>query len=163
MAKRSRLLSVIDRGASRRDERGYVLILTALILIPLLLISAMAVDYGAWYTSGSRMQRAADAAALAGVVWLPDLTTAFTPHADLTHRIDVRPHLDAKVAALRAHASQGSGGGSVRTVALLVRLPRPIRRLVLGTEWFREVGRTPDGRLLDDLFGTLTTKRERTL
>jgi hypothetical protein len=38
----------------------------------------MAVDYGAWYTEGSRMQRAADAAALAGVVWLPDLATATT-------------------------------------------------------------------------------------
>ena len=95
--------------------------------------------------------------------WLPDLTPAFTPHADLTHRIDVRPHLDAKVAALRAHASQGSGGGSVRTLALLTRLPGPIRRRVLGTEWFREVGRAPDGRLLDDLFGTLTTNREWTL
>ncbi len=51
----------------------------------------------------------------------------------------------------------------MRTLALLTRLPGPIRRRVLGTEWFREVGRAPDGRLLDDLFGTLTTNREWTL
>jgi len=75
---RTRLLSVIDRDSRRKDEHGYVLVLTAMILIPLLLISAMAVDYGAWYTDGARMQRAADAAALAGVVWLPDLGTATT-------------------------------------------------------------------------------------
>ncbi len=78
MTARTRIISVLDRNARRRDEHGYVLVLTAMLLIPLLLISAMAVDYGAWYTDGSRMQRAADAAALAGVVWLPDLTTATT-------------------------------------------------------------------------------------
>lgn len=63
---------------ARRDEGGYVLALTAMVIIPLLVISAMAVDFGAWYTQGSRMQRAADAAALAGVVWLPDLAEATT-------------------------------------------------------------------------------------
>lgn len=61
---------------TRRNERGYVLALTGLIIIPLLVISAMAVDFGGWYTQGSRMQKAADAAALAGVVWLPDLADA---------------------------------------------------------------------------------------
>jgi Flp pilus assembly protein TadG len=76
MTRRARLLSAFDRRARRRDEHGYVLALTALVLLPLLLISAMAVDFGAWYTQGSRMQKAADAAALAGVVWLPDLTEA---------------------------------------------------------------------------------------
>jgi LmbE family N-acetylglucosaminyl deacetylase len=86
--------------------------------------------------------------------WLPDLTDAFTPHAELTHLVDVRPHLDAKVRSLGAHASQGSGGDSVRTLALLLRLPRRLRRRVLGTEWFREVGRVPDGRLLDDVFAS---------
>ncbi len=73
--------------AVREGEGGYVLVLTAMLLIPMLLISAMAVDYGAWYTEGSRMQRAADAAALAGVVWLPNLTTATTV-ADNTARAD---------------------------------------------------------------------------
>jgi Flp pilus assembly protein TadG len=78
MTRRSRVLSVFDGRARHRDEHGYVLAMTALVILPLLLISAMAVDFGGWYAQGSRMQRAADAAALAGVVWLPDLTTATT-------------------------------------------------------------------------------------
>ncbi len=76
MTRRARLLTVFDHHPRRRDEDGYVLALTALVILPLMLISAMAVDFGAWYTQGSRMQKAADAAALAGVVWLPDLTEA---------------------------------------------------------------------------------------
>jgi Flp pilus assembly protein TadG len=78
MTRRARLLTVFDRHARRRDEHGYVLALTALVILPLMLISAMAVDFGGWYTQGSRMQKAADAAALAGVVWLPDLAEATT-------------------------------------------------------------------------------------
>jgi LmbE family N-acetylglucosaminyl deacetylase len=71
----------------------------------------------------------------------------------LTHRVDVRRHLDAKRAALAAHASQ-STGASMRTVAVLLRLPSRIFRRVLGTEWFVEVGRAP-GPLCDDVFDSL--------
>lgn len=53
-------------------ERGYVLVLTAMLLVPLMLISALAVDVGSWYSRGLALQRAADAAALAGVVYLPN-------------------------------------------------------------------------------------------
>jgi LmbE family N-acetylglucosaminyl deacetylase len=71
---------------------------------------------------------------------LPGLTLPgddiFSSRAELTRRVDVRDHLDAKRAALAAHASQATGG--IRTVALLLRLPRPVARLVLGTEWFIE-------------------------
>lgn len=84
---------------------------------------------------------------------LPDVSLAYTARTELTHRVDVRDHLDAKCAALAAHASQATGGP--RTLSLLLRLPRPLRRLVLGHEWFREVGRIPDGVLLDDIFATL--------
>jgi Flp pilus assembly protein TadG len=63
-------------GGRRRDERGYVLALTALVLVPMLIIAAMAIDYGGWYAEGTKMQRAADAAALAGVVWLPNTNQA---------------------------------------------------------------------------------------
>jgi len=90
---------------------------------------------------------------------LPDLTNAFTPHRELTHRIDVGPHLDRKVAALRAHASQADSDEGLRTVALLLRLPGPLRRRVLGTEWFREVGRSPGSVPLDDVFATLRPLR----
>ena len=80
---------------------------------------------------------------------------SFVPRAELTHQVDVRRHLRAKRAALAAHASQATGGGSVRTVALLLRLPGPVLGLALGREWFRERGRpVPDG-LLDDVFASL--------
>ncbi len=96
--------------------------------------------------------------------WLPGVSglippsrfaASFVARADLTHRVDVRRHLGAKRAALAAHASQATGGGSVRTVALLLRLPKPVLGLALGREWFRERGRSPSGGLLDDVFASL--------
>lgn len=84
--------------------------------------------------------------------------SAYVPREDLTHRIDVRRHLDAKTAALAAHHSQTSGGGSVRTVALLLALPRPLLAPVLGLEWFRQVGSTAPRRGqrgCDDVFASL--------
>ncbi|GGO86865.1 hypothetical protein GCM10011584_10110 [Nocardioides phosphati] len=51
--------------------------------------------------------------------------------------VDVRDAVDAKRAALAAHASQATGG--VRTVRLLLALPGPLARRVLGREWFVEV------------------------
>ena len=86
---------------------------------------------------------------------LPDLGRAFTDRAELTHRVDVRRTLDAKRRSLRAHASQATGDGGARTVALLLRLPWPVRGRVLGHEWFREIGRTPTTPLLDDIFASL--------
>jgi hypothetical protein len=59
-----------------KGERGYVLALTAMLLIPLTVVTAFATDIGSWYAQGTRMQRAADAASLAGVVWMPDVATA---------------------------------------------------------------------------------------
>ena len=57
-------------------DAGYVLILVAFLSFPLLAIVGLATDVGTWYAEASRMQRAADAAALAGVVWLPDVPKA---------------------------------------------------------------------------------------
>lgn len=92
---------------------------------------------------------------LVGRPELPDLSAAYTDHDALTHRIDVRDFLDAKRSSMRAHASQASGDEGVRTLQLLLRLPRPVARQVLGREWFREVGRSPGGPLLDDIFASL--------
>ncbi len=61
----------------------------------------------------------------------------YTPRSGISLTVDVRDELHAKRAALRAHASQGGGG--VRTVAVLLGLPGPLARRVLGTEWFHEV------------------------
>ncbi len=52
-----------------RGEKGYILAMTGLLLIPLIGFTAMAVDVGAWYAQAAKMQRAADSAALAGVIW----------------------------------------------------------------------------------------------
>ena len=52
-------------------ERGAVLILTAAMLIVLMGAAAMGTDLGWLYLNGRRTQQAADAAALAGVVYLP--------------------------------------------------------------------------------------------
>ena len=78
---------------------------------------------------------------------------AFTPRRELTHRIDVTGHLDAKRAAMQAHASQATSDVGPRTLALLLRLPKPVFGLVLGHEWFRQRGRLP-GRS-GDLFSSL--------
>lgn len=86
---------------------------------------------------------------------LPDLNSAYTDHDALTHCVDVRGFLDAKRTAMRAHTSQASSNEGARTLDLLLRLPRPVARVVLGREWFREVGLVPAGPLLDDIFATL--------
>lgn len=72
---------------------------------------------------------------------LPGITlpvdNIYTARMDLSLTIDVRDQLTQKRAALAAHASQTGGG--VRTVAILLALPRPLARRILGTEWFLEV------------------------
>jgi hypothetical protein len=85
---------------------------------------------------------------------LARMRESYLPRPELTHRIDVRRYVGAKIQGLAAHASQQSGGSGFRTVTLLHRLPGPVARAVLGREWFREVGREPGGRLLDDLFAS---------
>lgn len=65
----------VRTGAAER-EGGYVLVMFAMLLIPLMLLVGLSIDVGSWYNRSSEMQKAADAAALAGVVWLPDETTA---------------------------------------------------------------------------------------
>ena len=65
-----------------------------------------------------------------------EFAEAWTPRTLITHRVDVRPAMTRKVAALRAHASQATADGTVRTLAVLTRLPGPLRSLLLGTEYY---------------------------
>ncbi len=65
----------------RGDERGFSLVLTALLLAALMGIAGLVVDLGSWQVEASRIQQAADAAALAAVVRLPDGETAATTRA----------------------------------------------------------------------------------
>ncbi len=76
----------LRRGAARtpwaqksRKERGVVLIWFALMLVVLLGFAGFAVDVANWWYQAERLQRAADAGAHAGVVYLPgDLPGATT-------------------------------------------------------------------------------------
>ena len=70
-----RSLVTTERG---RRDKGYILVQFALLLVPLLLMVGFSVDVGYWYNRASDIQKAADAAALAGVVWLPDVPEART-------------------------------------------------------------------------------------
>lgn len=86
------------------------------------------------------------------------LSTAYTAPGELTHRVDVRAYTGAKRAAMQAHVSQGEGADGARTLALLLRLPRPVFRRALGREWFVEHGRASAASgapLLDDIFASL--------
>ena len=64
---------------------------------------------------------------------------AWTPRAQITHRVNVRPFLAAKRAAQAAHASQASSDGGVRTLQILGALPGPLASMLLGTEFYVEV------------------------
>ena len=64
-------MKLMKRIYARADERGVALPFVALMLTLLIGMTALAVDLGWLYLNGSRVQRGADAAALAGVVHLP--------------------------------------------------------------------------------------------
>ena len=69
----------VRRLRSRRTEELGYLAVTIALLVPVVFIgcAAIAVDMSRWSVEAERVQRAADAAALAGVVWMPaDFTTA---------------------------------------------------------------------------------------
>lgn len=58
------------------DERGFILIMTGLLIIPIVAFTALAIDVSAWYSRATELQRGADAGSLAGVVWMPNLGKA---------------------------------------------------------------------------------------
>lgn len=82
----------------------------------------------------------------------------YSPRSSITHRVDVRAYLGAKRASMAAHVSQTSGGESVRTLAALLRLPGPLFRLALGTEWYVQEG-SGNGRVLAHPLAALRAKR----
>lgn len=57
-------------------DRGFTIVWSALLLTTLMLMAAFSVDVGSWYGRATQIQRGADAAALAGVVGMPNLTLA---------------------------------------------------------------------------------------
>ncbi|MEV4624018.1 PIG-L family deacetylase [Asanoa sp. NPDC049573] len=83
-----------------------------------------------------------------------ELDRAYSARSDITHRIPVHRYVSRKRASLRAHASQTAAkGGADRTLAALLRIPRPVYDLVAGWEWFID----PDhrGPVSRDIFAGL--------
>lgn len=90
--------------ARRRGDDGFVVVWTSLLLVVLMLMAAFAVDVGSWYSRAAQVQRAADAAALAGVVHMPGNFSAAERDARAEARrngfrhgtggitVDVQPH-----------------------------------------------------------------------
>lgn len=88
--------------------------------------------------------------------WSPErFVSSYTDPRRITHAVDVRRYSRAKRAAMAAHASQATADEGVRTLAVFLRLPGPLFRLVFGREWFVERGRRPGRQPLDDIFATL--------
>ena len=65
-----------------RSEKGAILPLAVLLLTVMIGFAGFGVDLGWWYSRSLQIQRAADAAALAAVVWMPDTARAQTAALD---------------------------------------------------------------------------------
>jgi LmbE family N-acetylglucosaminyl deacetylase len=61
---------------------------------------------------------------------------AYTPGSRITHRVNTRRFAGYKRASMSAHVSQAGGGESARTLAMLLKIPYPLYRIVFGTEWY---------------------------
>lgn len=71
----------------RDEEQGFFLVFFALMLVLLLGLAGLAVDFSNWTYQGQQEQKAADAAALAGAVYLPDdPPTAFATARDVASK-----------------------------------------------------------------------------
>src|SRR3954453_18883914 len=53
-------------------ERGFYMVWFALTFVPILGFAALALEYNRWTNLATRMQKAADAAALGGAVFMPE-------------------------------------------------------------------------------------------
>jgi hypothetical protein len=61
---------------ARRNEKGAILPMAALLMTVMIGFAGFGVDLGWWYSRAIQLQRAADAASLAAVVWMPDVVKA---------------------------------------------------------------------------------------
>ncbi|MFC7719789.1 PIG-L deacetylase family protein [Nonomuraea recticatena] len=73
--------------------------------------------------------------------------SAYTAGDQITHRVNVRKYAWQKRASMSAHVSQASGGEGDRTLAVLLKIPGPLYRLVFGTEWYVRRDLPPGTRL----------------
>jgi len=73
-----------DAGRLRRDQGGFVLPWMALMLLVLMAMAGFGVDVWNWWYTSQKVQRAADAGALAGVPFMPGNLNASNPSATST-------------------------------------------------------------------------------
>jgi hypothetical protein len=71
-----------------------VVAFTALLLLPLVAFTGLAVDLGAWHARAAHLQAVADAAALAGVTYLPDEEAARAQALEVAARNGERHGVD---------------------------------------------------------------------
>ena len=66
-----------------------------------------------------------------------DLSTWYTPTAEITHTVDVSSVLGNRKASMAAHATQATGApDTVRTLSIFLGLPDEIFAIAFSTEWF---------------------------
>jgi len=88
--------SSIERFRADHEE-GFVAVFIALVLVIMLIFAAFTVDFGSWYTRSAEIKRAADAAALAGVVWMPEYDLARQAALDAAARNGFDPSTNSNI------------------------------------------------------------------
>ncbi len=132
--------AVADPGPG--PDAGYVAVLVAIALPLLMVLAALAVDVANWYAQAQRVQQAADAAALAGSVYLPlDPVAARASALDYARR--------------NGYADDGTAGAGSATTVTPVQLPNQPSRL-------RVTISTSVHNVFGALFGRPTTVITRT-
>lgn len=79
-------MSRIRRAVRPRMEKGYVMVVTTIVLPLLLMMLALAVDVAIFYFRSVQLQRAADSSALAGVTRMPRFRDADLTARDVARR-----------------------------------------------------------------------------
>lgn len=119
--------AIVPTGVPGGADRGYVLALTAVALLPLVAVTALSVDFAVWQSRGADLQRAADAAALAAVPGLPSTQEATARARAAAAANGVADGVDG--AALRVEVV---GGARVRVTITQASVPRVFSLPFLG-------------------------------
>lgn len=80
-----------------KEENGFVMVWAAICMMTLLTFAGLAVDVGNWHLQGGKLQRAADAAAMAGVTRLPNDAAAKAAALDALAKNGIVPSADVQV------------------------------------------------------------------
>lgn len=89
-------------------DRGYVMVMFALLLVPLMMFTSLAIDVSSWYSRAIELQRSADAASLAGVIWMPDIAHAMNEATPVLERNGLVDGVDDITIEMTAGESGGS-------------------------------------------------------